>query len=86
MNNSENNIKESTTELKPKPLSTDEIRAANPEVVSGTRINEIGALGGGKPSSGDLSMFKDKSKTQSETTPKMNINSQIGDIVNDNKI
>ena len=86
IDNSEDNIQESTTELKPKPLSTDEIRAANPEVVSGTRINEIGALGGGKPSSGDLSMFKDKSKPQTETTPKININSQIGDIVNDNKI
>ena len=44
-----------------KPLpSTAEIRAKNPKVVPGTRVNEIGAKGGGKPSSGDLSMFKDK--------------------------
>tara|TARA_B100000575_G_C23121582_1_gene649167 strand:+ start:1406 stop:2350 length:945 start_codon:yes stop_codon:yes gene_type:complete len=46
---------------KPKPMpTTAEIRAKNPNVVSGTRVNEIGAKGGGKPSSGDLSMFKDK--------------------------
>ena len=31
-----------------------------PGVVFGQRKNEVGALGGGKPSSGDLSMFKDK--------------------------
>ena len=30
------------------------------DVVPGTRINEIGAEGGEKPSSGDLSMFKEK--------------------------
>ena len=43
-----------------KPLpTTAEIRAKNPNVVPGTRVNEIGAKGGGKPSSGDLSMFKD---------------------------
>ena len=40
--------------------STDQIRKENPGVVPGTRVNEIGAEGGGKPSSGDLSMFKDK--------------------------
>ena len=46
---------------KPKPMpTTAEIRAKNPKVVPGTRVNEIGAKGGGKPSSGDLSMFKDK--------------------------
>ena len=46
---------------KPKPMpTTAEIRAKNPNVVPGTRVNEIGAKGGGKPSSGDLSMFKDK--------------------------
>ena len=44
---------------KPMP-TTAEIRAKNPKVVPGTRVNEIGAKGGGKPSSGDLSMFKDK--------------------------
>ena len=43
---------------KPMP-TTAEIRAKNPKVVPGTRVNEIGAKGGGKPSSGDLSMFKD---------------------------
>ena len=43
-----------------KPLpTTAEIRAKNPNVVPGTRVNEVGAKGGGKPSSGDLSMFKD---------------------------
>jgi hypothetical protein len=31
-------------------------------VVFGQRTNEVGAQGGGKPSSGDLSMFKDKKK------------------------
>ena len=40
--------------------TTAEIRAANPNVVPGTRTNEVGAEGGGKPSSGDLSMFNDK--------------------------
>ena len=34
------------------------------DVVPGTRINEIGAEGGGKPSSGDLSMFKKKGPSQ----------------------
>ena len=37
-------------------------------VVFGQRTNEVGAQGGGKPSSGDLSMFKDK-KTETETKP-----------------
>ena len=40
--------------------TTAEIRAKNPNVVPGSRVNEVGAKGGGKPSSGDLSMFKDK--------------------------
>ena len=48
--------------------STAEIRAANPKVVPGTRTNEIGAKGGGKPSSGDLSMFKDKKPEISKFT------------------
>ena len=52
-----------------KPLpSTAEIRAKNPKVVPGTRVNEIGAKGGGKPSSGDLSMFKDKKPEISKFT------------------
>ncbi len=46
--------------LKKKIPTTAEIRAKNPNVVPGTRVNEVGAKGGGKPSSGDLSMFKDK--------------------------
>ena len=37
-------------------------------VVFGQRTNEVGAEGGGKPSTGDLSMFKDK-KTETETKP-----------------
>ena len=37
-------------------------------VVFGQRTNEVGAKGDGKPSSGDLSMFKDK-KTETETKP-----------------
>ena len=54
---------------KPKPMpSTAEIRAKNPNVVPGTRTNEIGAKGGGKPSSGDLSMFKDKKPEVSTMT------------------
>ena len=54
-----------------KPLpTTAEIRAKNPKVVPGTRVNEIGAKGGGKPSSGDLSMFKDK-KPEAKPKPKL---------------
>ena len=54
---------------KPKPMpTTAEIRAKNPKVVPGTRVNEIGAKGGGKPSSGDLSMFKDKKPEVSTMT------------------
>ena len=34
------------------------------DVVPGTRINEIGAEGGGNPSSGDLSMFEKKGPSQ----------------------
>ena len=52
---------------KPMP-TTAEIRAKNPKVVPGTRTNEIGAKGGGKPSSGDLSMFKDKKPEVSTMT------------------
>ena len=37
-------------------------------VVFGQRANEVGALGGGKPSSGDLSMFKDKKPEVSTMT------------------
>jgi len=48
--------------------STAEIRAKNPKVVPGTRTNEVGAQGGGKPSSGDLSMFKDKKPEVSTMT------------------
>ena len=40
---------------KPKPIpSTAEIRAKNPKVVPGTRTNEVGAQGGGKPSEGNF--------------------------------
>lgn len=54
---------------KPKPMpTTAEIRAKNPKVVPGTRTNEVGAQGGGKPSSGDLSMFKDKKPEISKFT------------------
>jgi len=54
--------------LKKKIPTTAEIRAKNPNVVPGTRVNEIGAKGGGKPSSGDLSMFKDKKPEVSTMT------------------
>ena len=37
--------------LKKKIPTTAEIRAKNPNVVPGTRVNEVGAQGGGKPSS-----------------------------------
>ena len=37
-------------------------------VVFGQRTNEVGAQGGGKPSSGDLSMFKDKKPEVSTMT------------------
>ncbi len=45
-----------------KPIpSTAEIRKANPNVVPGTRVNEVGAQGGGKPSEGDFKKdFPDK--------------------------
>ena len=40
---------------KEKPIpSTDQIRKENPGVVPGTRVNEIGAKGDGKPSEGDF--------------------------------
>ena len=54
--------------LKKKIPTTAEIRAKNPNVVPGTRVNEVGAKGGGKPSSGDLSMFKDKKPEVSNLT------------------
>ena len=41
-----------------------------PGVVFGQRKNEVGALGGGKPSSGDLSAFKDK-KPEAKPKPKL---------------
>ena len=56
---------------KPMP-TTAEIRAKNPKVVPGTRTNEVGAQGGGKPSSGDLSMFKDKKPEVSTMTKQGN--------------
>ena len=34
--------------------TTAEIRAKNPKVVPGTRVNEVGAQGGGKPSEGNF--------------------------------
>ena len=41
--------------------STDQIRKDNPKVVPGTRVNEIGAEGGGKPSEGNFKKdFPDK--------------------------
>jgi hypothetical protein len=40
------------------------------DVVFGQRTNEVGAQGGGKPSSGDLSMFKDK-KPEAKPKPKL---------------
>ena len=49
--------------------STAEIRAANPKVVPGTRVNEIGAKGGGKPSEGDFKKdFPDKKPEVSTMT------------------
>ena len=47
---------------KEKPIpSTDQIRKENPGVVPGTRVNEIGAEGGGKPSEGNFKKdFPDK--------------------------
>ena len=47
---------------KEKPIpSTDQIRKDNPKVVPGTRVNEIGAEGGGKPSEGNFKKdFPDK--------------------------
>ena len=46
--------------IKPMP-TTAEIRAKNPNVVPGTRVNEVGAKGGGKPSEGDFKKdFPDK--------------------------
>ena len=49
--------------LKKKLPTTDEIRKANPNVVPGTRVNEVGAQGGGKPSEGNFKKdFPDKEK------------------------
>ena len=53
---------------KPMP-TTAEIRAKNPKVVPGTRVNEIGAQGGGKPSEGDFKKdFPDKKPEISKFT------------------
>ena len=53
-----------------KPIpSTAEIRKANPNVVPGTRVNEIGAEGGGKPSEGNFKKdFPDKKPEVSTMT------------------
>ena len=53
-----------------KPIpSTAEIRKANPNVVPGTRVNEVGAKGGGKPSEGDFKKdFPDKKPEVSKFT------------------
>ena len=64
-----NDPRRNKTVTKPIP-STDQIRKDNPKVVPGTRVNEIGAKGGGKPSSGDLSAFKDK-KPEAKPKPKL---------------
>ena len=61
---------------KPMP-TTAEIRAKNPNVVPGTRTNEIGAKGGGKPSSGDLSMFKDKKPEPKPLTNKQKFDAKF---------
>jgi len=53
---------------KPMP-TTAEIRAKNPNVVPGTRVNEVGAKGGGKPSEGDFKKdFPDKKPEISKLT------------------
>ena len=53
---------------KPMP-TTAEIRAKNPKVVPGTRVNEIGAQGGGKPSEGNFKKdFPDKKPEVSTMT------------------
>ena len=44
-------------------------------VTPGTRINEYGAEGGGKPSSGDLSMFDEEDSENIEEKPESDINS-----------
>ena len=48
--------------------STSEIRAKNPNVVPGTRVNEVGAQGGGKPSEGNFK--KDFPDKKPEAKPK----------------
>ena len=54
---------------KEKPMpSTAEIRAKNPNVVPGTRVNEVGAQGGGKPSEGNFK--KDFPDKKPEAKPK----------------
>ena len=55
--------------LKKKIPTTAEIKADNPKVVPGTRVNEIGAQGGGKPSEGDFKKhFPDKKPEISKLT------------------
>tara|TARA_B100001769_G_scaffold59891_1_gene43971 strand:- start:293 stop:1441 length:1149 start_codon:yes stop_codon:yes gene_type:complete len=53
-----------------KPIpTTAEIRKANPNIVPGTRVNEVGAQGGGKPSEGDFKKdFPDKKPEISKLT------------------
>ena len=54
--------------LKKKLPTTAEIRAKNPNVVPGTRVNEVGAQGGGKPSEGNFK--KDFPDKKPEAKPK----------------
>ena len=54
--------------LKKKIPTTAEIRAKNPNVVPGTRVNEVGAQGGGKPSEGNFKKdFPDKPEVSTMT-------------------
>ena len=57
------------TEVKQEIPSTDQIRKDNPKIVPGTRVNEIGAQGGGKPSEGNFKKdFPDKKPEISKFT------------------
>jgi len=84
---------------KPMP-TTAEIRAKNPKVVPGTRVNEIGAQGGGKPSEGDfkkdfpdkkpeISKFtkqgKERNKAQMMAAKRIADGKSIADVKADNK-
>ena len=78
--------------LKKKIPTTAEIRAKNPNVVPGTRVNEVGAQGGGKPSSVSVKpevstmtkQGKPRTKAQMMAAKRIAAGKTIADVKKDN--